>query len=89
SPLVLCFFCLSFLIHACPLLFVLGGGESRFNVIPDSFAPPPDPIKRLYQLQHGSLQALRRGSRQHTKAPPVIPRQAASHILMGMMPSPS
>lgn len=34
---------------------------TRFNVTPDSFAPPPDPIKRLYQLQHGSLRAMHRG----------------------------
>ena len=35
----------------------------RFNVTPDAFAPPPDPIKRLYQLQYGSLRAMCRGVR--------------------------
>lgn len=33
----------------------------RFNVTPDAFAPPPDPIKRLYQLQYGSFKAMCRG----------------------------
>lgn len=38
----------------------------RFNVTPDAFAPPPDPIKRLYQLQHGSFKAMCRGERRAT-----------------------
>lgn len=42
------------------------GFSCRFNVTPDAFAPPPDPIKRLYQLQHGSFKAMCRGKQRTT-----------------------
>ncbi|CAM9164939.1 unnamed protein product [Ectocarpus fasciculatus] len=64
--------------------------RARFNVTPDAFAPPPDPIKRLYQLQYGSFKAMCRGGRRHglhSGAPPVIPRHTSAQLLMGLLMS--
>eukprot|EP00903_Cladosiphon_okamuranus_P009457 g9016.t1 len=62
--------------------------RARFNVTPDAFAPPPDPIKRLYQLQHGSFKEMRRGCRDgfHT-ALPSISRNTSAQLLGLMMMS--
>ncbi|CAM9706222.1 unnamed protein product [Pylaiella littoralis] len=65
--------------------------RTRFNVTPDAFAPPPDPIKRLYQLQYGSFKAMCRGcgygSRFRSAAPPTISAHTSAQLLMGLMMS--
>lgn len=35
--------------------------ETQFGVSPDSFKPPPDPVKWLYMLQAQSLRSIKRG----------------------------
>ncbi|CAM9618060.1 unnamed protein product [Ascophyllum nodosum] len=62
--------------------------QASFNVTPDAFAPPPDPIKRLYQLQHGSLKAMYRGcSPAHNGALPVVSASTSTQLLLGLMAS--
>lgn len=35
--------------------------ETHFGVSPDSFTPPPDPVKMLFRLQHQSLRSIKYG----------------------------